>query len=229
MFKPILLFFALLLAVGLSGCKTPNVDKGAILDPTALAKLQENQSNVRDVHDLLGPPTLVNMLDTPRWIYIMDRREEGEQAINRVEITFDRTGVVRKVERNFEDQLLAPQVTEKLSEKPLTWWRHTWREAKGNIIEHPEGSPEWLKNDLSAQDDKQLLYRKLWQRVKNIGRQPKEVNSTAVSKEEADALEAQKTKSERFWGWIKNDRTPPPPAELRDPKVSDTLPDWMKK
>ncbi|MEG3638875.1 outer membrane protein assembly factor BamE [Magnetococcus sp. PR-3] len=229
MLKQTLFYLAITLALGLSGCKTPHVDKGSILNPTALAQLQENQSNVRDVHKLLGPPTLVNMLETPRWIYVMDRRKEGEQALNRVEITFDRSGVVRKINRNFEDELHKPVVTEKLSDKPVTWWKRAWSEAKGDIIVHPKGSPEWLKKDLSAQDETVKIHQKLWKRIKNFGTQPFKPSSTAVSEAEASAMEAEKEKEKGLWGWIKNDKTPPPPAELRDPTVSEKLPSWMKE
>lgn len=122
--SPRTLLSALILAVALAGCQSVQMEKGNILEPEVVALIKPGKTTQREVAAYLGSPTMVNTFRANRWIYIHDRRFEGNRAVNRVEITFDRAGVVSHVDKNFGDDLMSPTKTPDGSAlPPKTVWQ----------------------------------------------------------------------------------------------------------
>nr|CRH05047.1 conserved protein of unknown function [Candidatus Magnetococcus massalia] len=217
-----------LLWLGLaSGCKTVNMDKGTILEIQKVDQITAEVSSVKDVHTLLGPPTFINMMDTPRWIYVMDRRKEGDQAVNRVIVTFHRNGRVKNVAKNFAEALHEPSKEMTISDKPMAWWKHVWKEARGEFIEHEEGTPEWVKRDL-ASEEASFSPRALMRKVMYLHNDPE--NTATIAPE--DRVKSATAQSSRpgWLGWIwrpELDRKPAPPEDMADDSPA-RLPSWMK-
>lgn len=104
--------FAILFLV--TACQAVIHEKGTILDPQVVSQITVGKTTRSQVKEMLGRPTFVNSLSRNRWTYIQDRQFKNIQrtfsrVINRVEITFDRRGVVEKVQHNFAKDLLDPR------------------------------------------------------------------------------------------------------------------------
>ncbi|MBF0127724.1 MAG: outer membrane protein assembly factor BamE [Magnetococcales bacterium] len=103
----------LIVATLLTGCQAQMHESGIILAPDATAKIHPGVTTRSEVLELLGPPTLVNTFRSNRWLYVQDRKFKNMQRTfsrvsNRVEITFDTSGVVTDIKKNFDDQLWDP-------------------------------------------------------------------------------------------------------------------------
>ncbi|MBF0152485.1 MAG: outer membrane protein assembly factor BamE [Magnetococcales bacterium] len=105
----VLILLAMLFNLAISSCQTLTQEQGNILDPQKVAQIREGRTTRKDVLGLLGSPTIVNSFKPNRWIYLQDSRFDKFRAINRVEIEFDKQGVVRFVTRNFGDDIWNPQ------------------------------------------------------------------------------------------------------------------------
>ncbi|WP_130470687.1 outer membrane protein assembly factor BamE [Candidatus Magnetaquicoccus inordinatus] len=123
------LFLASLLSL-LSACQARIQEKGTIISPQAVERIQVGRTTRAQVKELLGFPTVINTVRRDRWIYIQDRQYRNIQrtfarVINRVEITFDERGIVRDLRHNFADELLDP---EKIPEAQNTqlWFAWLW-------------------------------------------------------------------------------------------------------
>ncbi|MBF0125249.1 MAG: outer membrane protein assembly factor BamE [Magnetococcales bacterium] len=110
----------------LTACTPVVYERGNIIDPAAVDRIQVGRTNHRQVMELLGSPTFVNSFRHERWIYLQERHYESYRTTNRLEIVFDTQGIVRNIQRNFGDQLWDP---EQLSESGpidfLSWRRLT--------------------------------------------------------------------------------------------------------
>ncbi|MBF0177212.1 MAG: outer membrane protein assembly factor BamE [Magnetococcales bacterium] len=100
---------ALCMSLALPSCQTLVQEQGNMLDPFKVARIQEGRTTRKEVLDLLGSPTIVNSFKPDRWIYLQDSRYDKFQAVNRVEIEFDRKGVVHYLERNFANEIWKPE------------------------------------------------------------------------------------------------------------------------
>lgn len=110
---PRIILFILL--IGLAGCQARIQDSGSVLKPDDVDKIIVGVTDFQEVRRLLGPPTVVNSFRRRRWIYIQDRKYKNIQrtfsrAANRIEITFDSQGIVEKLERNFGENLIDPEL-----------------------------------------------------------------------------------------------------------------------
>ncbi|MBF0096513.1 MAG: outer membrane protein assembly factor BamE [Magnetococcales bacterium] len=128
--RTLLLTLSACLLLILSACQATIQEKGTILNPQAVERIQPGRTTRAQVKELLGVPTIVNTVRKDRWIYIQDRQYRNIQrtfarVVNRVEVTFDARGVVRDVQHNFNDQLLDP---EKMPEAQNTqlWFAWLW-------------------------------------------------------------------------------------------------------
>lgn len=104
-----------------AGCGSVIQERGNILNPQNVDQIRIGHSTQREVRELLGSPTLVNLYHKERWLYLQDRRHKGTRAVNRLEIVFDHNGTVQDLRRNFQSQLLDP-TTLPDEEKP-SWWQ----------------------------------------------------------------------------------------------------------
>ncbi|MBF0614696.1 MAG: outer membrane protein assembly factor BamE [Magnetococcales bacterium] len=117
-----------ILALALAGCQAQIHESGVILNADALTRIQPGISTRTEVIERLGPPTLVNPYRPNRWLYIQDRKFKNAQrtfarVTNRVEITFDSSGVVREIHKNFDDQPWDPTtMPEANSDKGWMHW-----------------------------------------------------------------------------------------------------------
>lgn len=105
----------------LTSCQAVVNESGSIIEPEKAAQIQIGTTTRDEVLKLLGPPTLVNTFRQERWIYIQDRQFKNIQrtfsrVTNRIEITFDGSGFVRDVQRNFKDALYDPREISKQKE-----------------------------------------------------------------------------------------------------------------
>ncbi|MBF0456106.1 MAG: outer membrane protein assembly factor BamE [Magnetococcales bacterium] len=120
----------LILLIGLGGCQARLHESGSVIKPEDVNKIVAGFTDFREVRRLLGPPTIVNSFRRKRWIYIQDRRYENLQrtfsrSANRIEITFNSQGIVEKIDRNFDDELIHPE-TDPDSELDSDWASWIW-------------------------------------------------------------------------------------------------------
>lgn len=120
--------WAVALTLPLVGCQALMQEKGNILKPEEVARIQEKKSTREEVFQILGSPAFVNTYQPNRWIYIHDRRFEGFRMVNRLEITFDDKGVVQQVQRNFDKELKDPRDLAGYDEN--TSWYQRWKLGK---------------------------------------------------------------------------------------------------
>ncbi|MGN7611490.1 outer membrane protein assembly factor BamE domain-containing protein [Magnetococcales bacterium HHB-1] len=118
------IFSSLILLVLLAGCQARIHEKGNIIRLVDVEKILPEITSREGVKQILGNPTLVNNLDEirERWIYIQDRRYKDKQytyghVVNRVEITFDSTGTVIELNKNFDSALLDPKISPEVKKK----------------------------------------------------------------------------------------------------------------
>ncbi|MBF0190387.1 MAG: outer membrane protein assembly factor BamE [Magnetococcales bacterium] len=107
--SPLSLSRVVIVAFALAGCQAQIHESGVILTPEATARIEPGITTRHQVIEWLGPPTLVNPFHGNRWLYIQDRKYKNVQrtfsrVANRLEITFDSSGVVRDVQKNFQDK-----------------------------------------------------------------------------------------------------------------------------
>ncbi|MBF0357746.1 MAG: outer membrane protein assembly factor BamE [Magnetococcales bacterium] len=133
--KPFLILprtiFFLILLIGLAGCQARMQETGSMIKPEDVNKIVVGVTNHEEVKKLLGPATIINTFRRERWIYIQDRRYKNMQrtfarAVNRIEITFDKQGIVEKIERNFGDSLIDPENNESSSLRSK-WGSWFWK------------------------------------------------------------------------------------------------------
>ncbi|MBF0184859.1 MAG: outer membrane protein assembly factor BamE [Magnetococcales bacterium] len=164
--RSLFLLLSATLLLLLTSCQATVQEKGTILNPQLVSRIQPGRTTRAQVKEMLGIPTVINTVRRDRWIYIQDRQYRNIQrtfarVINRVEITFDERGVVKDIQHNFADQLLDP---EKLPEAKNTqaWFSWLWdgeyaRPATGSgsqllpakeipvhtLEEQPKSNPWW--------------------------------------------------------------------------------------
>lgn len=125
-------FLAILLPVlfTLTACQATLYEKGTVLDTNRVAQIQVGRTTRAEVKDLLGVPTIVNSFRRDRWVYVQDRQVKNIQrtfarVINRVEITFDKRGVVYDIKHNFGEELLNPQTLPE-ARNTQNWFGWLW-------------------------------------------------------------------------------------------------------
>ena len=114
----------------LPACQAVIHEKGTILDPASVAKIQVGQTTSVQVRESLGTPTFINPFLKNRWAYVQDRPFKNLQrtfarAANRVEITFDNHGIVQEIQHNFGTALLNPE-TLPSAKNDQSWLRWLW-------------------------------------------------------------------------------------------------------
>lgn len=124
------IFVSALILLMLSGCQAVIHEKGTILDPKTVDHIEVGLTSRNEVRMLLGPPTFVNNFREERWIYIQDRQFKNMQrtfsrAANRIEITFDESGTVADMKRNFGDTLLDPTTLPE-AQNEQSWFGWLW-------------------------------------------------------------------------------------------------------
>lgn len=136
----------------LTACETAIQERGNILNPKEVDRIRIGRTTQKEVRDLLGSPTLVNLYRKERWLYVQDRRFKGTRAVNRLEITFDRNGTVQDLRRNFQSDLMDP--TTLAAEQKPSWWETVMR--RGPEIGLPAGhhDPNIPKRIASRVDEK---------------------------------------------------------------------------
>lgn len=125
----VLILFALSF-LSLTACQAVIHEKGTILDPRKVALIQVGQTTRAQVKEMLGVPTFGDNFRRDRWSYIQDRQLKNLQrtfsrAINRVEVTFDKRGVVQKIQHNFGEALMDP-ITLPEAQNNQSWFRWLW-------------------------------------------------------------------------------------------------------
>ncbi|MBF0612716.1 MAG: outer membrane protein assembly factor BamE [Magnetococcales bacterium] len=161
----------------LSGCETPIQERGNILDPKEVDRIRVGRSTQKEVKELLGSPTLVNMYNKNRWLYVHDRRHKGTRAVNRLEITFDYNGVVQNVQRNFQDGVMDP--TALPDDKKPSWWQAALR--MGPEIGVPERGKDIPKRLAGHAGEKQ---KSLWERLFDFSKPQTEPPPSLVYKKD---------------------------------------------
>lgn len=135
-------------ALSLTGCQAIMQEKGNILKPEEVARIQEKKTTREEVFQLLGSPAFVNTFQPNRWIYIHDRRFEGFRMVNRLEITFDDKGVVQHIQRNFDTKMKDPRDLAGYDEN--TPWYLRWKVGKPHdetklAMPMPQEERSWWK------------------------------------------------------------------------------------
>lgn len=130
-FPVLRLTLSLILMMGLVACQARIQEAGSIIKPEDINKIVVGVTDFREVRRLLGPPTLINTFQRQRWIYVQDRRYKNIQrtfarAANRIEITFDRQGIVQDLERNFGETLMDPE-KDPNTELKSDWGSWLWK------------------------------------------------------------------------------------------------------
>ncbi len=162
------ILFTTLILLLVSGCQAVIHEKGTILDPQAVDRIDIGLTIREEVRTMLGPPTIVNNFRQERWIYIQDRQFKNMQrtfsrAANRLEITFDETGTVIDLKRNFGDALLDPTTLPE-AQNEQSWFGWLWGgeynqpAIKGidptQVAETPPERPSPEKKGSNGRDDR---------------------------------------------------------------------------
>ncbi|MBF0158682.1 MAG: outer membrane protein assembly factor BamE [Magnetococcales bacterium] len=164
----------------LTACTPVVYERGNIIDPVAVGRLQVGQTHQRQVMELLGSPTFVNSFRQERWIYLQESHYESYRTVNRLEIVFDKQGIVRDIQRNFGDQLWNP---EQLSQDTALFDFLSWKRLSnpgGTDVTPKEGQASFgfdvptplaktTTGDLSSQEER------WWHRLGRILWRPKPV------------------------------------------------------
>ncbi|GAB0057264.1 Outer membrane protein assembly factor BamE [Candidatus Magnetaquicoccaceae bacterium FCR-1] len=134
---------ALIVALALAGCQAQIHESGVILDEDALHRIHAGSTTRAQVLELLGPPTLVNPYRGNRWLYVQDRKFKNMQrtfarVANRVEITFDRSGVVQDVRKNFSDKPWDPTTLPE-ADSDKGWMHWLWDTQYAHPAVNPNG------------------------------------------------------------------------------------------
>ncbi|MEO5346243.1 MAG: outer membrane protein assembly factor BamE [Magnetococcus sp. YQC-9] len=141
-----------IVAFALAGCQAQMHESGVILNEDALSRIHPGITTRNQVFELLGPPTLVNPYRANRWLYIQDRKYKNMQrtfarVANRIEISFDRGGVVSDIQKNFDDKPWDPTtIPEANSDKG--WMNWLWDTGYAHPAVNPHGPP-MLKRSLA--------------------------------------------------------------------------------
>ncbi|MBF0165198.1 MAG: outer membrane protein assembly factor BamE [Magnetococcales bacterium] len=135
---------ALIVALALAGCQAQIHESGIILDEDALHRIHAGSTTRGQVLELLGPPTLVNPYRGNRWLYVQDRKFKNMQrtfarVANRVEITFDRAGVVQEVQKNFSDKPWDPTTLPE-ADSDKGWMHWLWDTQYAHPAVNPRGT-----------------------------------------------------------------------------------------
>lgn len=120
--------FSFLLFLG--ACQAVIHEKGTILDPRDVAKIEVGKTNMAQVKAILGVPTFVNSFRKNQWSYVQDRQFKNLQrtfsrVVNRVEITFNKRGIVEDLQHNFDETLLNPKEMPE-AQNDQNWMRWLW-------------------------------------------------------------------------------------------------------
>jgi len=169
-----------ILAIFLAGCQSSEIIQGNIIDPEAVDKIKVGTTTSEQVQDYLGSPTLINSYQTNRWLYVMDRRFKGKRSVNRVEITFDQSGVVSTLDRNFAEQAHEPKLDRDPLEQESSWWG-----GKNSAAQHAQ---EMAEREQQRREDKKqgifkTLYTKFINSFKSKPKMEEETTSTAEDNE----------------------------------------------
>lgn len=211
----------------LAACQAVISESGNIIDPAKVEQIHVGTTTHDEVLKLLGPPTLTNTYRQQRWVYIQDRQFKNLQrtfsrVTNRIEITFDANGVVKDVERNFDDTLYDPRnVTEQDKDKGYTKWLFGSEFAKPNNNPKPTESTQESKDSGS-----------LWPSFLSKNKPSEDLKPDTTPDQSADKPEETKSSSWSIWPWNKKDETTKPqpetPAASEEPathQLSTTLAD----
>ncbi|MBF0271785.1 MAG: outer membrane protein assembly factor BamE [Magnetococcales bacterium] len=145
--SPLSLSRVVIVAFALAGCQAQIHESGVILTPDATARIQPGVTTRNQVIEWLGPPTFVNPFHGNRWLYIQDRKFKNVQrtfsrVANRLEITFDSNGVVRDVQKNFQDKPWDPTTMPEANNDQgwVNWlWDRSYAKPATNL--HPSAQP----------------------------------------------------------------------------------------
>ncbi|MBF0109362.1 MAG: outer membrane protein assembly factor BamE [Magnetococcales bacterium] len=164
---PLARFLVLVCSLFLAACQAIVSESGNIIETDKADQIHIGQTHRDQVRELLGPPTLVNTFRQERWIYIQDRQFKNIQrtfsrVTNRIEITFDEQGLVRDIQKNFNDSLYDPRHSSRENEdrsyakwlfggefsKPMT---DPPKESESAAENSPSFWPRFLKKDSASE------------------------------------------------------------------------------
>ncbi len=187
----------IILALMLGACQAVVHEKGSIIKPELVDQIVEDVTNHEEVLTLLGPPTHVNPFQSNRWLYMQDRSYKDQQVIyarafNTLEIVYDDNGIVLKVNRNFEDDLIDPTNLPEAMKGPSLWKRIVGDQELG----------------LAEAAKKPGLWKRLWGSDDKALAEAQEEAEAAGAEIGAESLDGEKTsdKSDAAWWkfWKKN-------------------------
>jgi len=94
-----------LVMISVQGCISRIDERGKLLDPDDIKKIEPSRHTQADVQRILGSPTLVDKFDPDTWFYIYRLTSTKafftpqEKNLKIVAVNFDKSGIVREIKQ----------------------------------------------------------------------------------------------------------------------------------